>query len=335
MKICVVRVDKMGDMLLTLPIIQGIKKADEENIIDIVCSDNNHKICNRVPIINNIFIINKKISKILIIIKELRRQNYDYLYSFSPGWVSIILSIFSKSKFKSLLILQSRYKSGKSSKIVEKTICKMFFNNIKIVDRNSYLKLNKSINQSKLMQEVVTKSGLEVIENIKINNLFQFGKKDFNQKEIFLIHLSYKWINKYFSEEQFLNLIEKLRKIGKNIVMSSDQSSIQVFRKIYKKYKIINNENFKSLDDVNEILILEKLDFDNWTTVINSSTYVITPECGCTHIASLTNCKLCVIYDADNLPEMIAKEYAPWKKNYTKLISNDHNLEEKLILFSN
>ena len=43
MKICVVRIDKMGDMLLTLPIIQGLKKANEKNIIDVVCSDNNLK----------------------------------------------------------------------------------------------------------------------------------------------------------------------------------------------------------------------------------------------------------------------------------------------------
>ena len=56
MKICVVRIDKMGDMILTLPVIQGLKKANEENIIDVVCSDNNLKVCNNVPIINNIFL---------------------------------------------------------------------------------------------------------------------------------------------------------------------------------------------------------------------------------------------------------------------------------------
>ena len=32
---------------------------------------------------------------------------------------------------------------------------------------------------------------------------------------------------------------------------------------------------------------------------------------------------------------MIAKEYTPWKKIYTKLIFNDDNLEEKLISFIN
>ena len=63
---------------------------------------------------------------------------------------------------------------------------------------------------------------------------------------------------------------------------------------------------------------MDQLNFDNWISIINSSSYVITPECGCTHIASLSEAKLCVIYDADNFPNMIANEYAPWKKNILK-----------------
>ena len=333
MKICVVRIDKMGDMLLTLPVIQGLKKANEKYIIDVVCSDNNLKVCKNISVINKTFLLNKKLFNILSIIRIIRKQNYDSLYSFSPGWMSIIISIFSKSKSKSLLILQSRYKPGLYSKLTERFLCKLFFNNIKIVDRNTYFKQNKSINQSKLMQELVKQSGLDLLENEEINNLFRFDKKNYNNKEICLIHLSSKWVNKYFLEDQFITLLDNLENLGKNIVMSSDQSSRKVFNKIYLKYKKINNEDFKSLRDINEVLILENLDFDNWTSIINSSKYVITPECGCTHIASLTNCKLCVIYDADNLPEMIAQEYAPWKKNYLKLKFNDDDLQNKLISF--
>ena len=116
MKICVVRIDKMGDMLLTLPVIQGLKKANEKNIIDVVCSDNNLNICKNVSVINKLFLLDKKISNMWSTIRNMREHNYDYIYSFSPGWKSIIISIFSKSKSKSLLLLQSRYKSGKSSR---------------------------------------------------------------------------------------------------------------------------------------------------------------------------------------------------------------------------
>ena len=45
MKICLVRNDKMGDMILTLPVVQGLKEANQDYKIDIVCSKKNQKIC--------------------------------------------------------------------------------------------------------------------------------------------------------------------------------------------------------------------------------------------------------------------------------------------------
>ena len=164
---------------------------------------------------------------------------------------------------------------------------------------------------------------------------FKVGKYkiNLNSKKLCLIHLSSKWINKYFSEEKFIKLLVNLRNLEINIVMTTDNTSKNVFSKIFKKYEIITNEEFENLKSINNILILDQLNFDNWTSIINSSTYVITPECGCTHIASLSETKLCVIYDSDNLPSMIAEEYAPWKKKYTKLFSNNQNLEKELMSF--
>ena len=45
MKICLVRNDKMGDMILTLPVAQGLKEENQDYKIDIVCSKKNQKIC--------------------------------------------------------------------------------------------------------------------------------------------------------------------------------------------------------------------------------------------------------------------------------------------------
>ena len=67
--------------------------------------------------------------------------------------------------------------------------------------------------------------------------------------------------------------------------------------------------------------------------MINQSDYVITPESGCTHIASLTKCKLAVIYDSDNSPKKIKHEYAPWNKEYLALETNDKGLNQKLLNF--
>ena len=60
---------------------------------------------------------------------------------------------------------------------------------------------------------------------------------------------------------------------------------------------------------------------------------MITPESGCTHIASLTMCKLAVVYDANNSPKRIKQEYAPWNKEYLALETSDKTLNQKLLNF--
>ena len=335
MKICVVRTDKMGDMILTLPIIQGLKEVNEAYQIDVVCSSINQKVCNKFNNINNIFLLQNNFFGIFKTITTLRKNKYDYIFTFSPGIVSILISIFSNSRIKSLLILKSRYKNNYKNKLIERIFGKIFFNQCLIIDRRLRYSQNNSIHQTKIMMELVTKNGLDLNDEAEIKNIFDLDKINFSSEKLCLIHLSSKWINKYFSEHQFMNLLENLKKLNINILMTTDSTSKDVFFEIFEKYAIVNNGDLKNLNDKNKILILDQLDFNNWISIINSSSYVITPECGCTHIASLSEAKLCVIYDSDNAPNMIANEYAPWKKNYTKIFSNNQNLEKELILFIN
>ena len=332
MRICLVRIDKMGDMILTLPIIQALNR--DKNEIDVICSQSNFKICNKLNIINKIYLLQKNFSKILNTIIKIRKENYDYFFTFSPGILSILISIFSGSKTKSLLILKSRYKNSFSSKMLEKILGNFFYDYYLIVDRRLRFSKKNSIHQTELMKELVIKSGLKINDTDEIKELFHLKRLDYNLKKLCLIHLSSKWINKYFTENKFIGLLEKLKNSKINIVMTTDETSKNVFKEIFKKYEIINNNQFKNLKEINKIIILDKLNFDNWVSIINSSTLVITPESGCTHISSLSDNKLCVIYDADNLPEMISSEYTPWKKSYTKLFSNDLNLIEKIVSFT-
>ena len=75
MKICIVRTDKMGDMILTLPIVQGLKEVNKDYQIDVICSSSNHKVCNKFKSINNNFLLQNKFLKIFKIILNLRKKN--------------------------------------------------------------------------------------------------------------------------------------------------------------------------------------------------------------------------------------------------------------------
>ena len=43
MKICIERSDRMGDMILTLPVIQGIKQKNPQAVIHVVASKKKYK----------------------------------------------------------------------------------------------------------------------------------------------------------------------------------------------------------------------------------------------------------------------------------------------------
>ena len=87
--------------------------------------------------------------------------------------------------------------------------------------------------------------------------------------------------------------------------------------------------NIKKLE--NNITILNRLNYQNWVQIIYSSTQVVTPECGCSHISSACKIPVNIIYDKDNLPEAIYKEYHPWKSKHKKLVFGDTNLNNKII----
>ena len=58
---------------------------------------------------------------------------------------------------------------------------------------------------------------------------------------------------------------------------------------------------------------------------------MITPECGCTHIAAACKVPVNIIYDPKNYPEAIHKEYSPWKSKYNKFVFGENSLNLKLI----
>ena len=127
-------------------------------------------------------------------------------------------------------------------------------------------------------------------------------------------------------------MLKSLKDKNLLIYLTSDETTKNKFSKIFDIFPVVDNP--KDLFKNNEnIIICNNFDFENWTSLINQADYVITPESGCTHIASLTKCKLAVIYDSDNSPKNIKNEYAPWNKEYLALETNDKGLNQKLLNF--
>ena len=332
MKICIERSDRMGDMILTLPVIQGIKEKNPQAIIHVIASQKNLKICEKFSSIDKIFEKSKLSSSLNDLTNSISAEKYDYYFTFSPGWFGLRLGFFLKSKFKSSLILKSRYSSNIFSKLGQIFFSKLFYSLSLVINRFKLLQSNKNIHQTNMMMDVVSKSGVEISRKTQnkfiFKNIFTLKKN----KPLCIIHLSSKWINNYYSEDDFNDLLKLLNEKNISVYLTTDETTKNKFSKIFDFFDI--TENPTEIAKVSKsILICSNLDFENWTSLINQADYVITPESGCTHIASLTKCKLAVIYDSDNSPHSIKKEYAPWNKEYLALETNDKDLNQKLFNF--
>ena len=332
MKICIERSDRMGDMILTLPVIQGIKDKNPHAIVHVIASQKNSKICNQFSLIDKIFEKSKLSSSFNDLTKSIRAEKYDYYFTFSPGWFGLRLGFFSKSKFKSSLILKSRYSSNLFSKLDQIFFSKIFYSLSLVIDRFRSLKTNKNIHQTNMMMDLISKSGVAISRKTQtkfmFNNVFILNKS----KPVCILHLSSKWVNNYYSEENFNDLLKLLNEKEILIYLTTDETTKNKFNKIFETFDAVEDPSDIQKSE-KSILICNNFNFEDWTSLLNQADYVITPESGCTHIASLTKCKLAVIYDADNSPNSIRHEYAPWNKEYLALETNDNELNQKLLNF--
>ena len=69
--ICLIRNDKMGDMILTLPIIKAIKDSNPNTKITVICSNINSFLCEEVSFVDEYSVFDRK-DKLLSKIKFLR-----------------------------------------------------------------------------------------------------------------------------------------------------------------------------------------------------------------------------------------------------------------------
>ena len=333
-KICLIRNDKMGDMILTLPIIKAIKDSNPNTRITVICSNINSFLCEEASFVDSYSVFDKKdklLSKIKFL-RKFRKNSFDFIFNFSQDIETFLLLLIGKSINKSSTIYLSRYSNQKFSKIFQRVIIKLLgFDHI-IINRNEFYKKNINFHQTQIMYQLVNKK-----INIKRPKFFHLipskrnTEKDF-QKRI-LIHLSDRWIDNEYDEEMFLKLLSELEKRYGKLYLTTDHSSQKSFKKIYQMYEKFNDSQFDKANKCQQsIIILDELNFNNWRNVIINSKLVITYECGCVHVASMSDVPLLIIYDNKNKPDMIHKEYAPLTKNYLEIINNQKQINAEIML---
>ena len=308
-KICIIRDDRLGDTILTLPIIQKLRKTYIDSRITLVISSISEELVKKFDFFDNLIISKNNIETI----RKINQSKFDLILNFSP-LKKRFYKLFLKSKTKIHLSFQSRYKY-KNRRSIQIAFLKLFFHKIYCYERND---LNKLCHQTEFMDKLLVSEGVYKSEKPNKINLNLGNKLMFD----YLIHLSDRWFKSDYGNKDLINLIEILIKTNSKICITTDLYLSNNLQNLIDE--IIKNFKLKCLI---------RPSFEEWINLIDQSNVIMTFESGCSHICGILNKKTLIIYDNQNKPDFIMKEYKPYEiKDLVQIkTDNGQKLNNKII----
>ena len=288
-KICIIRDDRLGDTILTLPIIQKLRKTYIDSRITLVISSISEELVKKFDFFDNLIISKNNIETI----RKINQSKFDLILNFSP-LKKRFYKLFLKSKTKIHLSFQSRYKY-KNRRKIQIAFLKLFFHKIYCYERND---LNKLCHQTEFMDNLLVSEGVYKSEKPNKINLNLGNNLIFD----YLIHLSDRWFESDYRNKDLINLIEILIKTNLKICITTDLYLSNDLQNLIDK--IIKNFKLKCFI---------RPSFEEWINLIDQSNVIMTFESGCSHICGILNKKALIIYDNQNKPDFIMKEYKPYE----------------------
>ena len=307
MKYLIFRSDRIGDFLITSPLIQSIKRNDKNNFIEVVCSTKNFNFVNNLNFVNKIHVLEKNnfISKFNLFSK-LKANSYDVIIVSDKKIRSIILSILLKSKIKILNV---------SKKYIYKYL-KFFYENIFLDNDHSPYSI----------KEIQTKN-LNCINYKLIKEDFHFFKKDqfknyFKKNSNFeipdnfiLVHYDEKWevdayTKSFYKAKEFVDLeinytsfIKFLFEISKkkksDILITTGTINTNFINKFINDAEKINSCVYRLEKNSKNIFCIINQNFESVSHLISFAKCFICCHGAFTHVASNYNIRQIDIINSD------------------------------------
>lgn len=222
-KILVIQTAFIGDAILTLPMIEVIKKKNPSALIDVICIPSTYEIFSHSPFVNNAIILDKRNNdkSILGLIRfagKLKENNYSCIYSPHRSMRSSLVVMFSG-------VRESFGLSNASLKFVYKNLIKYNLGDHEVL-RNLKL-VDNSLNEDnwKILPKIT------VSEEVK-HKITEALKTDSVQKGFITIAPGSVWETKKYPLEHFKNVSKHLCELGYQIVLIGSEKDSEICSQI-------------------------------------------------------------------------------------------------------
>lgn len=340
MNYLIFRTDRIGDFLITSSLIKAIKRNDNNSKISIVASNKNEDFIKKYNIVDKVFLLkSKKLKDRISLYLELRNHKFD----------SIIISDKKNRSILFGLLLKSKTKIINVSKIYQKRILDLFYNNV-------FLDNDNISNQS--IEKVLSDNCNSLNFNLE-NQDFHYLKKDqfknefihndllnLDNLDFLLFHYDEKWeienyskafkkasnlTNMYIETDTFINFLSELsKKTSKIILVTTGTINTKVIENIKNSSTKLN----KSLYEINLIngkgYLLINENFNSVSHLISKSSLFISCHGAFTHIASNYKIKILDIIEKEKV--LHYSKITKHMKNYKHLYRDNFSKLSKDII---
>jgi len=306
------RTDRIGDFLVSILLINSIKKHDIKSHFTIVCSNKNYKYIKDFKFIDRVILYPEKniLKKIKFFIKLLCK-NYYCSIVFDSKNRSIFSAILTRSKKKILITNKKKHK----------IFFKLMFNRI-YLDANFSSKIDILINAAKYLTIKLKNSDLNAFNYRKIKNPFKKKIDNILIKKFILFNFDEKWIYKNYIKDftnieptygDFINFINKLiKKSNKNLIITNGYTDNSIINKIKKNFKYFDKGIYLKKYNKKKIILFDRINFFSLEYLISKSILIITCHGAASHVAASLKKKIIDIMEFKKI-----KFYKKWTKHYT------------------
>ncbi len=273
--ILVIQTAFLGDAILTLPMIQELKKKNSESKLDVLAIPSTERIFSSSPYVDDVIIIDKKVKHKSIIglnnfIKELREKSYSKIYSphrsFRSAYITIRLGVRETYGF-----------DNSSLKYAYKNIVKYKQTDHEVQRNLELIGENTKDRSWKILPEVI----IDETEKKKVTDLLSSNKID---TEFIAVAPGSVWETKRYPKEYFSEVIKSLIAKNEEVVLIGGENDKLLCDEI--SYNL--NDKVKNL--AGEFSVTETIQ------LLRSAKLLITNDSAPTHMGMCADIPVLTIY---------------------------------------
>jgi ADP-heptose:LPS heptosyltransferase len=284
-----VRQDRIGDVLVSTPLIHAMKDRYPDATVDFLLSSNNHFVLENEPLVRKRWIYKKTAASAVEILRNVRKEHYDFVIDLmdNPSATSTVLCALAGGKWNVGLSKENAYTYDISVPLLSRK-------ETHIVDRLAVLLTVFGISREDLNLKVYYRVLLESKEFadrfLKAHELLG--------RQLIGINISPGEGTRFWGVENYQALISWLRReySGSPILVLFQPSDRTVAQTISKKFPDV-------------VLSPETKSFDQFAAFIQSLWMLVTPDTSAVHLAAAFSIPSVVMYVQSNKDLRIWEPY--------------------------